>query len=604
MIRIPALAVAAAAGLFVASTPAALSPIEDGADVAPVRASGQEAARLSSELQQVIREAGWPSDRWSVMVMSLDGGDTLFAHEPDADLAPASNLKLFTTAAALHYLGPDYRYGTYLAATGPIRDGVLEGDLLLYGTGDPTVSGRFYEEETAVWEVLADTLAALGVRRIAGDVIGDASYFEGSGVGRGWQTTYITHTYAAYASALSYNDNVATLRVTPGPEVGAPPNIQVLPGGVVAVRNEARTVASGRTRIEVERASYDAPLVLTGQIERGSSGVWRAFPVADPAHFAASALAELLVKRGMPIDGQVRSIHDADASPVTSRRVFAPALEDGRGGVQVLAVHLSPPLLEILTVINRRSHNLYADAVLRTVGRVATGHGSARGGEAAVHAMLSEGAPSGSVVRLDDGSGLSTQNRASARSFIELLAFMERSEFRDAYLSTLPEAAVDRGLRRMHRTPAAGNLRAKTGTIDNVSALSGYVRAANGELLAFSILSNRVPSTWRAKRIEDRIGARLASFDRPAPRLAAATPPTPEAEEPAPETPAAVTEEQPSVDAAAEMPAQATTTYVVKSGDTLTGIARRNGVTLQELEAANPGVSPRRLMPGQELRIP
>lgn len=592
MIRIPTLAVVAVAGLFAATMPVSQSPTEGGA----------AAERLSSELVQVIRGTGWPSDRWSVMVVSLDGGDTLFAHEPDADLTPASNLKLFTTAAALHYLGPDYRYGTYLVATGPIRDGVLEGDLLIYGTGDPTVSGRYYEEETPVWEALADTLAELGVQRITGDVIGDASYFEGSGVGRGWQSAYITHTYAAYASALSYNDNVATLRVTPGPAVGTPPNIQVLPGGVVAVRNEARTVTSGRTRIEVQRESYDAPVVLTGQIQQGSSAVWRAFPVADPAHFAASALGQLLVKRGIQIAGKIRSTYDAEASPVTGRRVYAPALEDGPG-IQVLAVHLSPPLLDILTVINRRSHNLYADAVLRTVGRVATGHGSARGGEAAVHAMLSERSPSVSRVQLDDGSGLSTLNRASSRSFVELLGFMQESEFRDAYLSTLPEAAVDRGLRRMHRTPAAGNLRAKTGTIDNVSALSGYVRAANGELLAFSILSNDVPSTWGAKRIEDRMGARLASFDRPPPRLAAASPTEPPDEEAAPEPTATPSEEQPA-EVAAEMSTEPTTTYVVKSGDTLTGIARSNGVTLEQLEAANPGLNPRRLMPGQELRIP
>lgn len=623
-----AAATAAAPGAG-AATPQAPPPASVAAAPAYADAAAQELAR---DLEQVLRESGWPADRWSVMVMSLDGGDTLFAHQPSAGLVPASNMKLFTTAAALHYLGADYRYSTYLAGTGPLRQGVLEGDLVIYGTGDPTVSGKFYEGEEPVWEALADSLVALGVRRVSGDVVGDASYFEGPGTGAGWQTTYITHTYAAPASALSFNDNVATLRVTPAADAGAPPNIEVLPGGTLEIQNQATTVVSARTRIEVKRASYDAPLVLTGQIQRGSSDVWRAVPVPDPAFFAASALAEVLAKRGIQVDGAVRSINDPAASPITGRRVFAPALEDGRPPIQTLAAHQSPPLLEILKVINKRSHNVYAEAVLRTVGRVATGHGSVQGGAAAVAALLGESAPAAAGIHIDDGSGLSVQNRASARSFVELLAFMEKSPHRDAYLETLPEAAVDRGLRRMQQTAAAGNLRAKTGTIDRVSSLSGYVRAANGELLAFSILSNDVPSTWKAKRIEDRIGARLASFDRPAPtrRLAssrtppasagtpragldsAAAPPGAPTRRTAAATPgetaaarmepaAARTETAP---AEAEPAVEAASTYVVRSGDTLDAIARRNGITLSELEAANPGVNPRRLMPGQELNIP
>ena len=523
MTRFATLAALALAGLSAAAAGARAVPPAGPGTAGPEPTRAAAAQELAGDLAQVLRESGWSADKWSVMVISLDGGDTLFAHQPGADVTPASNLKLFTTAAALHYLGPGYRYSTYLAATGPIRNGVLEGDLVVYGTGDPTASGRFYEGERPVFEGLADSLVALGITRVAGDVVGDASYFEGPGVGSGWQTTYITHTYAAPAGALSFNDNIVTLRVRPADTEGAPPVVEMLPAGRVELRNEARTVASGATRIEAQRASYDAPLVLTGQIPRGSSGVWRAVPVPDPAQFVASVLADILQKRGIAVGGTVRAIHDAAASPITGRSVFAPALEEGRQGVQTLAVHRSPPLLEILKVINQRSHNLYAESVLRTVGRVATGHGSVEGGQAAMTALLDEHSPSAATVRMDDGSGLSVRNRASARSFVELLAFMEKSPHRDAYLATLPEAAVDRGLRRMQETAAAGNLRAKTGTIDRVSSLSGYVRAANGELLAFSIISNDIPSTWKAKRIEDRIGARLASFDRPAPasRMAA-----------------------------------------------------------------------------------
>ena len=626
-ITLSALLVAVAAATAATVAPAPARPAPAAAPIAPITADAA-VQELAADLAQVLRESGWPAEAWGVMVVSLDGGDTLFSHQPEGDLAPASNMKLFTTAAALHYLGPNYRYNTYVAGIGAIREGVLEGDLVLYGTGDPTIAGRFYDPERPTWEVLADSLAALGIRRVTGDVIGDASYFEGASTGSGWQTTYITHTYAAPASALSFNDNVATLRVRPSDSVGSPPLVETLPGGFVEFRNDARTVASGRTRIEAARASYDAPLVLTGQIQRGTAGVWRAVPVPDPAHFAASAFAEVLQERGIEVGGAVRSIHDPAASPITARAVHAPTFETDRPPVQVLAIHRSPPLLEILKVINGRSHNVYAESVLRTVGRVAAGSGTVQGGQAAMEALLADHSPAAATVRMDDGSGLSIRNRASPRSFVELLAFMNASPFRDAYLETLPEAAVDRGLRRMQQTPAAQNLRAKTGTIDRVSALSGYVRAANGEMLAFSIISNDVPSTWKAKRIEDRIGARLAAFDRPTPARVAAGPAPATSRRPAPgraDTAAGPrppqtgepqageprvaarpdeAEAEPPSDAAEEPATAAGNTYTVKAGDTLDAIARRNGISLAELESANPGLNPRRLQVGQELTIP
>ncbi len=216
----------------------------------PIDQSREELVR---EIEEAIAAPGWDPGSWSVMIVSLDAGETLFAHRAEEPAIPASNLKLFTTAAALRYLGPDYRYSTYLTATGPIRDGVLDGDLYLYGTGDPTISDRFFDSKLTVWEQLADSLAALGVTRITGDLVGDASYFEGPGIGEGWQPDYVTHTYAAPASALSFNDNIVTMRITGADETGAAPNIQFIPGGSIPIRNEAATTTSGRSWAEVER---------------------------------------------------------------------------------------------------------------------------------------------------------------------------------------------------------------------------------------------------------------------------------------------------------------------------------------------------------------
>src|SRR5690606_27071992 len=277
------------------------------------------------------------------------------------------------------------------------------------------------------------------------------------------------------------------------------PRIQMIPGGEgIAIVNLATTVAGGSTWLDVNRAAYDGPIVIRGRISAGSKGVWRAVPVADPARFAAAVLREVLQARGIVVHGGIRSIHKAESSPVTGRKVHAPAFESRP--LRVLALHQSPSMQEILGVVNKKSHNLYAEAVLRSVGRVATGEGSVWGGSRAIHEMLErEMGLDTLALQLFDGTGLSVLNRGRPRTMTHLLTYMAHSPMWPSYWETLPEAGDPRGLRRMHQTPAAGNLRAKTGTINHVSALSGYVRAANGERLAFAIISNDVPSTWRAK---------------------------------------------------------------------------------------------------------
>jgi D-alanyl-D-alanine carboxypeptidase/D-alanyl-D-alanine-endopeptidase (penicillin-binding protein 4) len=560
-------------------------------------------ASLRADLDRLVQAPGWPGDRWGVLVVSLDRGDTLYAREPDVGLVPASNLKLFTSAAALYYLGPEFRYTTYLLAAGRVEDGVLRGDLVLYGTGDPTISERFHGSRLAVWRAFADTLAALGVREVQGDVVGDASYFEGLARGRGWETSYMNAAYAASASALSFGENVALLQIRPGPSPGSRPSVRVVPGGDGAVVvNEATTVRGGGTSIRALRVSYEGPIVVRGQIGVQSGGVLRSVPVPDPALYAAAAFREVLEEAGIRVAGTARSVLRASESPVTGRSVFAPALER-RAPLQVLAVHHSPPLREIVEVTNKKSHNLMAEQLLRTVGRVTLGEGTVEAGFRAVRYLLEcETGVDGSELYMDDGSGLSPLNRATPHAVVGLLSYMAASPLWEPYWESLPEAGARDGLRRMYKTAAERNLRAKTGTINRVSALSGYVRAANGERLAFSIISNAVPSTWRAKRVEDAIGARLAAFQRPVSEGAATmaqAPPGGAAAQPAvPDTTAAPdTTATPAVGGVAGV-------HVVRPGETLSGIAQRYGTTVEALLAANPGIEPRRIRPGQEIRLP
>ncbi|HSK20091.1 MAG TPA: D-alanyl-D-alanine carboxypeptidase/D-alanyl-D-alanine-endopeptidase [Longimicrobiales bacterium] len=593
---------AAVAPALTQADAAAEAPQAGGGPSASATASAAEAeamrAALDRDLREIIARPGWSGDEWSVMVRSLDRGDTLFSFGGDRPLAPASNMKLFTTAAALYYLGPDFRYNTFLMATGPIRDGVLEGDLVLYGTGDPTFSSRF-GDNLRVWKAFADTLQAMGVREIRGSIMGDGSYFTGPGAGEGWQQGYMNASYAASAGALSFAENIAMLQIAPGAEDGWRPEVRLVPGGEgIAIVNQATTRAGGSTRISATRMAYDGPIVVRGQIGRGAKPVLRSVPVSDPARLAAATFRAVLVDRQITIQGGLGSAHSSEESPVTGRSVFAPAL-DSQAPIRVLAVHTSEPILDILTIINKRSHNLMAEQVLRTVGRVAVGEGSVAGGRRAIEHMLAqEGHPADIAVY--DGSGLSVLNRASAGDFIDLLALMAASPMWPYYWETLPEAGASDGLRRMYRTGAEGNLRAKTGTIDRVSALSGYVSSANGERLAFSIISNNVPSTWMAKRVEDAIGGRLAEFERPLDAPARRVDPG--------ERAAGGTSED-GVAAPAPVPTQprepaATQTHRIGRGETLSHLARRYGVSVADIERANPGLNPRRVQVGQLVRIP
>jgi D-alanyl-D-alanine carboxypeptidase/D-alanyl-D-alanine-endopeptidase (penicillin-binding protein 4) len=611
------------AGLvFFFSMVAVVSPLRteaagpgNSAPLRPVAAPGSSAAvsALRADIERLISSPHWRSAQWSITVVSLDRGDTLVSVSPDLPLAPASNLKLFTTAAALYYLGPQYRYSTFLLTDGKIEGGVLNGDLVIYGTGDPTLSDRF-GQKMAAWNAFADSLYALGVREVRGNIVADASYFEASSTAEGWQPDYMNASYAATPSALSFNENVATLQIKPGAEPGYKPEVRLIPGGEgIALVNEATTVPRGRSWINVMRTAYDGPILVRGQIGKSTLGILRSVPVSDPPRYAAAVLRETLLKRNIQVSGQIAAVQTPGESPVTGRLIFAPAFSSNPP-MRVLAVHESPVLLNILEVVNKKSHNLLAEQSLRTVGRVAFGEGSAEAGARAVQHLLDTEASGAGKVQMIDGSGLSDLNRVTTRSIIHLLAFMANSPMWNDYSSTLPEAGARDGLHRMYRTGAEHNLRAKTGTIDHVSALSGYVRAANGERLAFSIISNNVPSTFRAKRIEDAIGARLASFDR---ALEPVTPEpgtdAPEAQEgvqaPAGSTAASKPAGTTNVSAArpVEQPAATTAksaaTYLVKKGDTLDAIARRNNTTVKALLKANPGLNPRRLMPGRKINL-
>lgn len=586
-----------------APTPAAPAPVDD------------EVVELRGALDQLLRSGVARNADYSVLVVSLDRGDTLFSHNPDMPLAPASNMKLFSTAAALYYLGPNFRYSTYALADGPIENGVLQGDLVLYGTGDPTISSRMLSSALTPLRGLADSLKAMGVTAIAGDVVGDGSYFDASYIAEGWRDEYRLASYSAPVGALSLAENIVSIRVSPGSSAGQPAQIRTTPAtDGLLVQNRVRTVGSGRSSV---RFSYHPDgLVVEGQLTRGHLGVARTVTVVDPGNFAAAAFHRILEEGGVEVAGDVRSVRDPQASPIGRGTRTPAASVESAPPPRVIATHLSPTLQEIATVTNHISQNLYAEALFKTVGRVALGEGSFEAGAEAVRYLLEcENPIDFGGMTMVDGSGLSPLNRVPTRAVIHLLDLMTRTDVWEDFYLSLPEAASPDGGRhslrgRMGGTAAARNLRAKTGTINNVSALSGYVRADNGELLAFSIFGNKLGATWQAKRLEDNIGARLARFTRPDPEvepepigavvLDSATSPAPADTSTAPPPIPATTPEPPPVSEARPT----TRTHRVARGEVLGTIARRYGATVAELQRMNPGLDARRLQIGQTITVP
>ncbi len=476
---------------------------------------GQDVLALRQDLSALLNTPSLQRAEWSVLVVSLEEGDTLFARDENRLLAPASNMKIATTAAALHFLGPLFRYETFVFADGPIENGVLRGDLILYGTGDPGISDRFYRNRNEVFEAFASQLADAGITRIEGAVVGDATYFSGPELGPEWDPRDLNEWFAASVSALSFNENIVTLQILPSARLGFPPRIETIPFGFpLDVSNLAETVV-GRPRpnLWLDRIEPTAQIRVDGEIRQGGPDIWRRLTVPDPALFAARALREVLISEGIGVRAPERAVHVAAESRITGRESWAPGLIDG-DEPQLLARHTSPELLEYLTVVNHDSHNLLAETIIKTIGRVASGEGSFEGGARAVQSFaIREAGIESDQIKAVDGSGLSESNRTSAGALVGLLLHVAQSDNWDAFVSTLPEAGR-RSLRRMYGTRAARNLRAKTGTIDGVSALTGIVTTQDSETLMFSILSNQLRSTGAAKRVEDRIGARLADFRR------------------------------------------------------------------------------------------
>jgi serine-type D-Ala-D-Ala carboxypeptidase/endopeptidase (penicillin-binding protein 4) len=480
------------------ATAATTRPAAPAAPPRPVRAAVKSARvraldlDINSVLSSTVR-----GGHWGAIVVSLTRGDTLFTRDADHLMQPASTLKLFTTGLALDRFGPMYHIGTDVLRDAPVNaQGTLDGNLYLRGGGDPSLSSRFLGWAQSPMERLAKAIALTGIKHVKGDIVADASAFTDKPIPDGWKRRYLSAAYAAPVSALSLNENVVWVAVTPGAR-GAQIALEPASTAFTVTNRVALRPGSAGASIIVYRRS-EGDLDVRGWMGTRSRTRRYSVVVDDPPRFAAGALRASLAALGVTVDGELREgTTPASAIPVASVE--------------------SPPLADIISQMNRESINHVAELLFRDAARAdAPDHiGSvAAGREALDHFLTTKvGVPAGDVV-VSDGSGLSVQDSVTPRAMVSLLAYAHHASWSSAFHASLPVAGESELLKaRMRRTPAQGNLHAKTGTTNTVASLAGYVTAEDGEILAFALIYNG-DDRWNARAAMDRTGAMLASFSR------------------------------------------------------------------------------------------
>ncbi|MGH7565124.1 MAG: D-alanyl-D-alanine carboxypeptidase/D-alanyl-D-alanine endopeptidase [Gemmatimonadota bacterium] len=418
---------------------------------------------------------------WGVAVYDLDARRWVRLYNADRWFVPASNQKLVVSAVALERLGPGFSYLTSVYGTAPIEDGVLEGDLVIYGRGDPNLSGRYAPTMLSIFEWMADSLLDRGLTRVTGDLVADESHWDDEHTRGDWSTYDVLWWYAAPVGALGFNDNSIDFHVRPTAEVGEPPVIEGEPrSSYYRLENRAVTGPRGSaTTFDLTRIPGTNHVVAYGSLPLEGPSWTEYFAVTDPARYTATVFREVLERKGIVFEGITRTISERSLSPVAV------------GDTLPLATHVSPALEKVVDAINNRSQNWHAEQLLKTLGRELAGEGSWEAGLAVERATLAALGVDTLDFELRDGSGLAPTNLATPRGLVTLLTRARSRPWGDLFAASLPVAAETGSLkRRYHGTVAEGRVRAKTGFIENVYALSGYLTTLDGHEHAFSVIVN------------------------------------------------------------------------------------------------------------------
>lgn len=479
--------------------PAVAEPPPAQASAAPAPAPARP---LGDRLDTIFNDPQWESSHWGVLVQDLNTSEVLYEREPAKRVMPASNMKLFTTAAALEALGPDHRFETPIYVTGTTDTaGVLHGNIYIVGTGDPSISGRYSDTPTtAILERWADAISSAGITYIEGDIIGDDDIFDDQAIAGSWHVDYLSEWYAAENSGLAINDNCWDMILEDGEVLDLLPTSYYNFVGITEL-----TPTSGTGNISIDRKPGTNEIHL-----KGSANPSRPMKEWGSIHngtlFTVTLLKETLEDRLIGVSGQAVDIDDMETSKAEHLKK--------NPGTRVYT-HVSPPLSRILAIINKPSQNFYADMILKVIGANTGTVGSFASGETVVKDLLTSAGANPAPFNMADGSGLSRRNYVTPQQVVSLLAYMKSRPHFPVYEASLPVMGEDGTLKgRMAGTAAAGNVKAKTGTIGNVRSLSGYLTAKNGHTLAFCMIANNfyVP-TSQATEAQNRAVLELINHE-------------------------------------------------------------------------------------------
>jgi serine-type D-Ala-D-Ala carboxypeptidase/endopeptidase (penicillin-binding protein 4) len=460
----------------------------------PVAAGPSPFPALTSGIDQALADPILKHGTKGMLIKSLDTGKILYEKNSDVLFLPASCFKLLVSSASLDILGPDYRMQTSIYISGTLTpDGTLNGDVVLVGKGDPVFKYEHLQD-------MAAKVKELGIKAITGNVIGDDTWFDDVRLGWGWPWDEEPYYYSAQISALNLNENVVDVWVRPALKAGDPAIVKLTPPtGYMVVRNECKTAEAGAEKtVAVSRVRGRNVIRVSGTVplDYKPTACEESITVEEPALFACQTLIEMLRREGIEVRGQpVRGTKSDDA--------------------EFILAHDSPPLSEIISLLNKPSDNLIAECLFKNLGAQVKGEGTAAAAEEVELDFLKRIGADISAVSISDGSGLSRTDYISPKNLVTVLRYMRDSKNYKAFAGSLPIAGIDGTLvNRMKGGAAEGKILAKTGYISRVSTIAGYTTTKSGEKLAFSIMMNgHLCRNKEATAVQDRILDMLAGLD-------------------------------------------------------------------------------------------